>query len=354
MKARCCIRGSSRHPSCHAPSICELPGGDLLACCFAGQSLEGSPDQIILGSRFDSASGRWSRSRVWVDVPNRAAGNPRVFRAPGDGEIWLLAPITYGQWCSGGTRLFMKRSYDGGRTWKDLELLIEEKGILGKNKPLIEGPFCLIPVEEEHLWNPKFLRSEDAGATWELVGNLGRDAGARLIQPAVVRLRDGRLMAYMRSQENHIFVSYSADDGRRWTRPEPTPLPNNNSGIDLARLESGNLVLAYNPTTLSNSEDQRDPGLPFGSMAGFDTWGPRTPLELALSTDEGQSWSRRLVLEDGPGVFCYPAVIQASDGRIHVVYTYNREAIRHVTVTEAELLTGTASAQRRPEHPTRT
>jgi alpha-L-rhamnosidase len=229
----------------------------------------------------------------------------------------------------------MKRSLDEGRSWKDLELLTEEKGILGKNKPFIRDNLCILPVEQEHLWNPKFLRSEDFGHSWELVGDLGKEAEVRILQPTVVQLSDSTLLAFMRSQENYIFESRSNDLGRTWSKANATKLPNNNSGIDMVRLSSGNLVLVYNPTQLVEDREQRDAGLPEG-MAGFTTWGPRTPLVASLSTDDAESWSHRVVLENGSGVYCYPAVIQDISGTIHIVYTWERRAIRHVMVTEEE------------------
>ena len=331
------IQPPKGYPHCHAPSICELPEGDLLLAFYAGE-YEGAPDQVILGARY--SQGRWSRPKTWVHVARRATVNPRVFVGP-DGAVWLIAPVNYGErWCSGGTYLFLKRSYDGGRTWTDLELLVEQKGLLGKNKPLVEGNFILLPVEWEAKWSAAFLRSEDGGETWEVTGDLGRVAGAKLIQPTVVRLSDGRIMAYMRSQEGHIFVSYSSDDGLTWSRPEPTPLPNPNSGIDMVRLRSGNLVLVYNPTTIARDMAKLHHAWPKRMPTGFDAWGPRTPLVAALSPDGGRSWPHRIVLEDGEGEYSYPAVIQGEDGTIHVVYTYRREAIKHVRLSEAEFTNG--------------
>ena len=338
MKYGFCITLPKEFPACHASSICEAPNGDLLACCYAGQQ-EGAPDQVILGARFDHESSKWLETKVWVDVAHRAAGNPRVFLGPEKDVVWLIAPINYGAaWCSGGTRLFMKRSYDNGHTWTDLELLIDEKGILGKNKPLIHDSLCLLPVEKEDIWSAAFLRSEDGGETWKLTGDLGKDAGAHLIQPAVVMLANGTLMAYMRSQENFIFRSYSYDKGKTWSKSEATPLPNNNSGIDMVRLASGNLALVYNPTKLDSSHNKLAPSWPTVMPVGFEAWGARTPLEITLSPDEGKNWPYTVTLEDSPGVFSYPAIIQSRDGMIHVTYTYQREAIRHVQMTEEEII----------------
>ena len=326
MKVEFCITPPSKYPTCHASSICELADGDLLACCYAGKQ-EGSPDSVVLGARYDRGSGRWQDPEIWVDVAHHAAGNPRVFVGPERGEVWLVAPIDYPSpgigWCHGATRLFFKRSYDSGRTWTDLEILYEGKGILGKNKPLICGSYCLLPVEQEEKDIAKFLLSEDGGKTWSLHGDLGVEAGARLEQPTVVELADGTLLAYMRSQEDRIFKSTSRDRGKSWSRAEATPLPNNNSGIDMVRLRSGNLALVYNPTSKDNPT----------------AWGgPRTPLEIALSTDEGKNWPHRVTLEEGPGEFSYPAIIQGTDGMIHITYTHLRKAIRHVRMTEEDIL----------------
>ena len=62
----------------------------------------------------------------------------------------------------------------------------------------------------------------------------------------------------------------------------------------------------------------------------------RTPLSLAVSLD-GQTWRDSLVLEDAPGEYSYPAVIQADDGSLHITYTWNRQRIRHVSMAPDEL-----------------
>ena len=41
------------------------------------------------------------------------------------------------------------------------------------------------------------------------------------------------------------------------------------------------------------------------------------------------------VLENEPGEYSYPAVIQSHDGLVHVTYTWKRQRIRHVVLDPA-------------------
>jgi predicted neuraminidase len=43
-------------------------------------------------------------------------------------------------------------------------------------------------------------------------------------------------------------------------------------------------------------------------------------------------WTPAVTLEDSPGEYSYPAIIQTSDGRVHVTYTWRRQRIKHVVL----------------------
>lgn len=129
------------------------------------------------------------------------------------------------------------------------------------------------------------------------------------IQPAVVERVDGTLCAYLRTggDGGSIWQSVSGDGGETWSRCTPTTWPNPNSGIDLIRCRDRAWGLAFNPT-----------------MAG------RGQLSVAVTHDEGESW-QETVLEDEPGAeFSYPALLEDSAGRCHLLYTYRRQSIKHV------------------------
>jgi len=49
------------------------------------------------------------------------------------------------------------------------------------------------------------------------------------------------------------------------------------------------------------------------------------------------TWEAALVLEREAGEYSYPAVIQTSDGLVHISYTWRRERIKHVVIDPTEL-----------------
>ena len=152
-------------------------------------------------------------------------------------------------------------------------------------------------------------------------------------QPAVVQLADGSLLAYMRTggTGGSCWASRSFDFGRTWTPAEPGPFKNPNSAMAMIRLASGNLVAVYNDSADHNY---------------------RTPLNAALSLDDGATWPFIRSLETRPGRFnylgvsvdgqdnveySYPAIAQSRDGLIHIVYTNDRENIKHLACNETWL-----------------
>jgi alkylation response protein AidB-like acyl-CoA dehydrogenase len=95
-----------------------------------------------------------------------------------------------------------------------------------------------------------------------------------------------------------------------------TELPNPNSGTDAVTLADGRHLLIYNHTAKG-----------------------RSPLNLAVSKD-GKAWEAAVVIEDEPKrEFSYPAIIQTSDGLVHITYTWKRAKVKHVVVDPAKLTT---------------
>jgi predicted neuraminidase len=206
-------------------------------------------------------------------------------------------------------------STDGGATWSAPRRLPE--GILGpiKNKPVqLPDDTLLCPSSTENGgWRIHLERSRDLGVTWTKTEplNSGMDFGA--IQPTVLVHPNNMLQLLCRSQQGVITEVWSKDGGKTWDAMKATSLPNPNSGIDAVSLRNGWQLLVYNPVRRG-----------------------RTPLSVALSRF-GRAWENVMTLEDLPGEYSYPAIIQTRDGMVHITFTWQRTRIRHVVLNPARL-----------------
>ena len=327
-------------PSCHAPTIVEAAPGTFLAAWFAG-TYEGHPDVAIWLARYEN--GGWSNPVAVADEPDASHYNPLLFREKA-GTLWLFYKI--GLSVPTWTGMY-RTSRDGGNSWSAPVML--PAGLIGpaKNKPitLSNGEIlCGTSNETWRSWACWVERSSDSGKSWTrhgpivapgagayeagsatLVSAVWDEAAGTLlvpqdfsgvIQPTLWEYAPGRVKMLMRATRRVgcVCASQSEDYGRTWSPAERLPIPNPNSGLDAVRLRDGRIVLACNP-------------VPEG----------RTPLSVLVSDDNGVTWPRRIDLETGPGEYSYPAVIQAEDGRVHVVATHRRERIFHYVLEPGDL-----------------
>ncbi len=307
------------YPSCHGSTIAELPNGDLLAAWYAG-SREGAKDVAIFTARRFYGNEGWTEPEKVIKTPDGSEGNPVLFVDVAD-AVWLFHVTMYGdRWTQ--CKLCYQKSNNLGYSWDENVILREELGWMTRNKPVylskggtswqhvLQDTEILLPVYDERNWHSMVVVSGDGGETWETFGDLSSPKG--VIQPTVVQRSDRSLLMLMRSRDGEVYRSTSDDLGRTWTAAIPTGLPNPNSAVDMVRLHSGNIALVYN-----------------------DTLHGRTPLTVALSTDEGETWTYKQHLEIDAGEYSYPAIIQTHDGGIHITYTYRRTSIMHVEIDEA-------------------
>lgn len=305
---------SAPFPSCHASTIAETQDG--LVTAWFGGTHEKHPDVGIWVSRL--VEGKWT---VPVEVANGVESpekrypcwNPVLFQ-PKTGPLLLFYKVgpSPDTWWG-----MLMTSTDSGKTWTAGHRLPD--GILGpiKNKPiqLPNGDLLCGTSSEHDGWRVHFERSTDLGRTWKAspAVNDGKQIGA--IQPSFLVHRDGRLQAVGRTRQKFVFEVSSTDAGQTWGPLTLTTLPNPNAGTDAVTMADGRHVIVYNHT---------------GSG--------RSPLNVAIS-DNGTDWQAALVLENEPGEYSYPAVIQSSDGLLHVTYTWKRKKIRHVVVDPKRLNT---------------
>jgi predicted neuraminidase len=314
--------------SAHASTLLQLPGGDILAAWFGG-SWEKDPNVAIWAAR--RRNGVWQKPVMVADTRGIALWNPVLFELT-DKTIVLYYKegATINEW-----RTLFIQSADGGETWTSPRELV--KGDISggrgpvKNKPIrLKNGNIVAPASlEGETWDAFVDISEDDGKTWyasQLVPlrRVGYNPqmidrpynkyycyGKGIIQPTLWEDENSHLHMLLRSTSSAIFRSDSTDGGKTWCTAYNTGLPNNNSGLDVVKLPDNTLVLAYNPT----------PNLPNYYK------GPRTPLVLSYSKDNGVTWKELYVLEDQPGAYAYPSIICNEDNEIMVVYSWERERI---------------------------
>ncbi|WP_152024723.1 exo-alpha-sialidase [Tessaracoccus flavescens] len=279
-----------------------------------------------------SSSATTARSCHWRPM-SRCRTGTRSSRTRPTAEIWLFFKRghTIDAWTT-----WVGRSEDCGRTWSELAELVpgDTSGGRGpvRQSPLRIDDAWLAPGSVE-LWDPPtwdcFIdASTDGGVTWRRTPvplDHATLRGAGCIQPALVPGTGARLVMLTRSTEGRVFRG-ATDDPTDWPPLTPTTLPNNNSGIAAVALPDGRIWCAHNEAS--------------------GDWASRSRLVISSTSDDGLTWQRVTVLEDGVaegdgtpvtaaatgvvtdgvGEFSYPAMVVVGD-EVWLTWSWQRRSI---------------------------
>ncbi len=348
----------------HASCIIECQNGDLFVTWYRGHGERTSDDVQIFGARWPKGGSGWGPRWVIADTPGYPDCNPAAFSAP-NGDTWIFWPTILDHHWEGALLKYAVAHKSGPfpntrETWqKEGVLHVTPKGFaedMAKELAKIDRKTTKFPVKlideaearskqeiyQRLGWMPRvhpivlpsgrwvlplytdtfsvsiMAITDDHGKTWHASRPL---IGWGNIQPALVRKKDGTIVAYMRENgpTDKIRVSSSKDDGETWSPVESTEFPNPGAGVDAINMTNGHWALIYN---------DREKG--------------RHTLAVSISDDEGKTWKWTRHLENGApdsGSYHYPSLMQAKDGSLHASYTHRPKGkgstIQHAKFNEA-------------------
>ena len=306
------------------PVAISLKNGDLLAVIRGGAPHIGVKGRLDLVRSSDGGQ-TWSAPWTVVDGPlddrNPALGQSK------DGTI-VLAYAIAGNYDETGLRfkgtrtdrvfdgVYLMHSRDDGRTWSKpvrdptIYKFYDGRGHVSPYGKIVQLPdntllmavyFELfdsrgtLPAGAEGRSESYLFRSKDGGKTWGepvLLGSHYNETG-------VTVLRDGRILAAMRSEkEQHLAVTESSDSGRKWSKPVLVTRDNEHPA-DLIQLKDGRVLMVYG-----------ERNAPRGVRA--------------MISADGRTWdsSKSIVLaDDAPNRDCgYPSSVETAGGKVVTLY----------------------------------
>lgn len=157
--------------------------------------------------------------------------------------------------------------------------------------------------------------SDDNGQSWKSGVQVPNPDKVVTQEPGLIELKNGNVFMFIRTMSGVQYFSYSKDKGVSWSAVEPGNLKSPCSPASIARIPStGDLLVVWN----DNGIDQK-----------------RTPLNMAVSNDEGKTWIHNKILENDPsGMYCYSAIHFT---RKNILLAYFDWATRGVTIKKINI-----------------
>jgi hypothetical protein len=220
------------------------------------------------------------------------------------------------------TRVFLRHSVDGGRTFEESRELPYPLIMGGKELPgvgmygglcdliqlesgrIVAGFQMLDPVLSDAVkgvqhYTLVFLYSDDEGVTWGRGNEVTVSSARGAMECQIVETGRDRLLCLFRTKVGAVCQTVSEDGGKTWGAAEATALPSPESMVRLIKLRSGNLLVVWNNVSSTTQH-------------------PRHPMVAALSKDGGKTWGNAKVIgtETGQNQLSNHGMVQLADGRI--------------------------------------
>ena len=198
-------------------------------------------------------------------------------------------------------------SKDECNSWSDpVQCINDRKGyfVLNNNRVIqlkngrLVFAVALHQTPDEHKWNDSghlySYYSDDNGQTWKTGKEVPNADGVVTQEPGLVELKNGNIFMFIRSNAGVQYKSVSSDKGETWSAAERSNIVSPLSPASIQRIPStGDLLLVW------NNNDGTNPAIK----------GKRTPIDIAISKNEGKTWEKIKTIENDPdGWYCYIAI----------------------------------------------
>ena len=309
--------------------LARMKDGAVMTVYSTPTGYYSKPGTTWIAGRVTTDGGKtWSPESVIARHPDCQPSHPSVLTTR-DGEIHVFyLGFKKAKWKDGNptpenqSDLWTTHSSDNGITWSEPQMIYS--GYTGASNGAIETRDGHLIVPYSHyVSDPGRLVSQtsvstDGGKTWSLsndtdIGGAGDHEGA--LEPCVIELKDGRVCMLIRTTRTVFWESFSIDGGKTWSAAKATTIDANSSPGHVTRLADGRIALVWNRTQTK-----------------------RTELHLALSADEGKTWTPSLNVAQGtPGGATYPFAIEIAPGELWIGYHnvpkgWNFPRARHLCV----------------------
>jgi sialidase-1 len=142
------------------------------------------------------------------------------------------------------------------------------------------------------------------------------DTGKTTEEPAVVELKDGRLLMVFRNLKGYVGKAYSPDHGDSWSEPGFFNLPAALTPQDITRIpQTGDLLLMWlnNPYAVGYERGEKQATVRVAQLEHEPLGAVRAPLASAISRDEGETWEHIRSITSDQGDFGYQGVTFVGD-----------------------------------------
>ena len=299
----------------------ELSDGELI---FVYSRFKGaSPDDHAFADlallRSEDGGRTWTDEGVILTCEGEGGVNmmsPGLLRMEnGEAGLFYLVRLTYAR-----TKIFLRRSGDGGRTWGERVVCTDQEDFFVINNDRIvrlSDGRIMVPVASHRSWGgdgrmdgnarTMFFYSDDDGRTWSCSRSRCSlpwpGSGSGLQEPGLVELAPGVLWAWARTDLCMQYEMFSVDNGETWTACQPSRFTSPCSPLSMKRDIGGRLYAFWNPIPEYNGRKR---------TSAFT--GGRTPLVIASSADNGKTFSVPTAFEaDETSGYCYCAVCFTKD-----------------------------------------